>query len=257
MEKYIDLFAKACDNHMRLEHERVQRERQLEIENLQAARVQCEQLRLALLEEAEPKKALCLVCNEHKSSWVSCTQGHVLCGDCFCMWVSTEVHDAERRLVFLRSREICCAWCKSEGNVFNFDMHKCAHFLSSVVWDEFLSAFTEYGAAEAEKSLKIREQSLQAQHQSLQLRLNAQKQQVNLTEQQLNALSYIKNNLIFTGQCPYHQRNTSNKCGGRFTSDFEGCAHIKVRFYRRVKPVSTTNRIPVPDLWQRRVRVVH
>jgi DNA-binding protein H-NS len=256
MEKYIELFEKACKNHMRLEHERVQRERQLEIENLQAAREQCEQLRLALLEEAEPKKAQCLACNEHKSSWVPCTQGHILCGDCFCEWVSTEVHDAERRLVFLRSREICCAWCKSEGNVFNFDMHECAHFLTSVVWDEFLSAFTEYGAAEAEKSLKTREKSLQAQHQSLQLRLNAQKQQVNLTEQQLNAVSYIQNNLIIP-ECPYHQRNTSNKCGARFLSDFEGCPHIKVRFYQRAKPISATNRIPVPDLWQRRVRVVH
>jgi hypothetical protein len=56
MEKYIELFAEACDHHMRLENERVQRERQLEIENLQAARVQCEQLRLALLEEAEPNQ---------------------------------------------------------------------------------------------------------------------------------------------------------------------------------------------------------
>jgi GTPase SAR1 family protein len=254
MEKYIELFAQACNNHMKSENERVQRERQLEIENMQAAREQREQALVALLEEAEPKKAECLGCNELKFPWVSCSQGHILCGDCFSDCVSAQVArvHAVERLEFLRNREICCSCCKAVGNVFVFDMHKFSHFLSSAVWGQYLSALEAYWIAETEKSLTKRGKDLQAQQQSLQLTLDCHKQQ----ERVSNAVKYIRDNLIIA-KCPYREGNTSNKCGAPFLPDFEGCPHIKVRFYRRVKPVSVTNRIPVPEMWQRRVRVVH
>jgi hypothetical protein len=148
----------------------------------------------------------------------------------------------------VRSRAICCAWCKGEKKFVVFDIRECSHFLNSNVWNAFLSAFAEYGAAEAEKDLESRENSLITQMQSLKLRLVAQKEQGSLTERQSIAVLYIQNNLIIP-ECPYRSRNTRtvlNNCGYKFTPDIIGCAHITVRFYRRVKPVSVTDRIPVP-----------